>query len=169
MKHTRTTIIALVSVSAALGAAAAPAPLTATVSSAVYVFVPRGAPGPNCARVLPLSRRVEKPAVLTGAMKALVAGPTTAERAQGYGGWFSRKTAGVVRSVRVSHGTAYVDFRNFSRVIPNASSSCGSSLLLAQLDRTALQFPSVKRTAYSFDGNRRSFYEWLQRRVPGAR
>ena len=47
-----------------------------------------------------------------------------------------------------------------------ASTSCGSLLLLAQLDRTAKRFPCVKRTSYSFAGNRRAFYEWLQRRAP---
>jgi hypothetical protein len=99
-------------------------------------------------------------------MRALLRGPTPAERRQGYGGWFSAKTAGMLRGVRVSNGVAYVDFRNFSRVIPGASSSCGSALLLAQLDRTAKYFPTVRRTVYSFDGSVRAFYEWLQRSPP---
>jgi hypothetical protein len=46
--------------------------------------------------------------VLTGAIRALLAGPTAAERARGYGGWFSKKTAGHLRSVRVADGVAYV-------------------------------------------------------------
>jgi hypothetical protein len=41
-------------------------------------------------------------------------------------------------------------------------------LLLAQLDRTAKQFPTVRRTVYSFDGSARTFYEWLQRSPPPA-
>lgn len=132
----------------------------------VQIFVPRGEPGARCTRVFPLPRRVAKPAVLTGALRALVAGPTAAERARGYGSWFSAKTTGMVRSVRVARGVAYVDFRDFSRLISNASSSCGSALLLAQLDRTTLQFPTVERAVYSFVGNRRAFYEWLQRDAP---
>ena len=99
-------------------------------------------------------------------MRALLRGPTAAERGRGYGGWFSRKTAGMLRSVRITKGVAYVDLRNFSRVIPNASSSCGSALLLAQLDRTAKQFPNVRRPVYSFNGSARAFYEWLQRSPP---
>jgi hypothetical protein len=134
--------------------------------ASVQVFAPRGGPGASCARVHALPRAVEKPAVLAGAMRALVAGPTAAERRRGYGGWFSSRTAGSVRSVRLARGTAHVDFRDLSRTIPNASSSCGSTLLLAQLDRTARQFPTVARTVYSFDGSRRAFYEWLQRPVP---
>jgi hypothetical protein len=134
----------------------------------VRIFVSRGDPGPRCDRVLPLRRTVRSPAALTGALRALLRGPTPAERSRGYGGWFSSKTAGTLRRVRLVAGVAYVDFRNFSRLIPNASSSCGSALLLAQLDRTATQFATVRRTVYSFDGSRKAFYEWLQRSPPGS-
>ena len=44
--------------------------------------------------------------------------------------------------------------------------SCGSAMLLAQLDRTATRFPTVTRAVYSFDGSRRAFYEWLQMTTP---
>lgn len=132
---------------------------------AVVIYAPHGISN-NCARVLPLTRVVPAPALLSGAMRALLAGPTKAERARGYGGWFSTKTAGHLRSVRIAHGIASIDFRNFAVHIPNASSSCGSTLLLAQLDRTAEQFPNVMRAVYSFDGSRAAFYEWLQREAP---
>jgi Sporulation and spore germination len=133
----------------------------------VEIFAPRGSTSTRCERVYPLARSVRGPAVLGGAMRALLAGPTAAERARGYGGWFSARTAGRVRSVRLSGGIAYVDFRDFRRIIPNASSSCGSTLLLAQLNRTATQFPTVRAAVYSFDGSRRAFYEWLQLAAPG--
>ena len=42
----------------------------------------------------------------------------------------------------------------------------GSTLLLAQLDRTAKQFTSVRHTLYSLNGNRQAFYEWLQLATP---
>lgn len=131
----------------------------------VSIYAPRGA-SYECARVLPLKRTVDAPTLLKGAMQALLAGPTKAERAHGYGGWFSAKTAGHLRSVRIVHGVAFIDFRAFARDIPNASTSCGSTLLLAQLDRTARQFPTVNLTVYSFDGSRQAFYGWLQRDPP---
>ena len=134
----------------------------------VWIYAPRGT-NQSCTRVLPLRRTVASPAVLRGAMRALLAGPTAAERARGYRGWFSEKTAGHLRGVRIADGVAYVDFRTFARDIPNASSSCGSALLLAQLEWTAKQFPTVRRAVYSFDGSRRAFYEWLQRDVPPTR
>ncbi|MEX2553572.1 MAG: hypothetical protein WD627_11300 [Actinomycetota bacterium] len=53
-------------------------------------------------------------------------------------------------------------------MIPNASSSCGSAQLLAQLDGTARQFDEVDRTLYSINGDAGTFYEWLQLAVPDA-
>jgi hypothetical protein len=142
-----------------------PTPAPAAKPRAVLIYAPRGVPN-DCAHVLPLRRLVPRPALLAGAVRALLAGPTRAERARGYGGWFSAETAGHLRSVRVARGVAYIDFGNLAVHIPNASTSCGSTLLFAQLERTATQFSSVDRTIYSFDGSRGAFYGWLQRRVP---
>jgi spore germination protein GerM len=111
-------------------------------------------------------RTVRAPAVLKGAMRALLRGPTASERTRGYAGWFSRRTAGRLNGVRIGEGVAHIDFRDFRHIIPNASTSCGSALLLAQLDRTALQFPTVDRAVYSFDGSVKRFYHWLQRDPP---
>lgn len=150
----------------ALVSTASPEPIA--TAHVVSIYVPQGV-GNDCARVLPLRRVVEGPALLKGAMQALLAGPTKAERARRYGGWFSAKTAGHLKSVRISNGVAFIDFRSFAREIPNASTSCGSTLLLAQLDRTAKQFKAVKRTIYSFNGSSHTFYEWLQRDAPEPR
>jgi hypothetical protein len=72
----------------------------------------------------------------------------------------------MLRGVNLVHGVASIDFKDFRRIIPGASSSCGSALLLAQLDRTATQFPTVDRAVYSFNGSRSAFYEWLQLSPP---
>ena len=169
MKRLIVIMFFLVGVGALLAVAAASAPTTSRTPNgraAVKVFAPRGGPGPSCARVYPLRRTVSTPAVLTGAMRALLAGPSAAELRAGYGGWFSARTANKLRSVQIRRSVAYVDFRDFSRLIPNASSSCGSALLLAQFDRTTMQFPTVSRAVYSFNGSRHAFYEWLQRAEP---
>ncbi len=72
----------------------------------------------------------------------------------------------MLAGVRIARGVAYVDFHDLRRLIRNASTCCGSALLLVQLDRTVLQFPSVHRTVYSIEGRRSTFYEWLQRPTP---
>lgn len=163
------TATALLSAGAGVGVPARPeSTATSTARTTVQVYLPRGSIGPNCRRVLPRPRRTTGPAVLRGAMEALVEGPTAAEAARGYDGWFSRRTAGRVRSVRIVRSVARIDFRDFSRIIPNASTSCGSALLLAQLNRTALQFPTVTTAVYSFDGSVAAFYDWLQLSRPGT-
>ncbi len=159
--------VALLALAAATAHSRPAAPVPDLVR--VHVFFPRGGPGPSCTRVYARDRTVRAPGVLAGAMRSLVKGPTAAERKLGYGGWFGAKTAGTLRSARVARGVAYVDFRTFSGAIPNASSSCGSALLMAQLDRTARQFPTVRMTLYSFDGKARAFYEWLGYVSPDGR
>lgn len=151
----------------AVGTAIGAASTAGTAGTAkVKVYFPRGATGTSCARVHARARTVATPGVLRGAMAALLRGPTRAERARGYRGWFSARTAGRLRSVRIARGVAYIDLRDLRRIIPNASTSCGSALLLAQLNRTARQFPAVRRTVYSFDGDVGAFYEWLQLSPP---
>jgi hypothetical protein len=119
------TVVLLIGIGASASAASAPQAVPSTDASMdVKVFAPRGGPGLTCARVYPLRRTVPTPAVLKGALRALLAGPTAAERRRGYGGWFSSKTA--------------------------------------------TQFPSVRRAVYSFNRDRRAFYEWLQRNAPEA-
>ncbi len=120
--------------------------------------------GDPCSTAVGVTRQVPPPGLLRGALEALLAGPTPAEQAQGYGGWFSAATAGMLRSVRLDAGTAYVDLdAALATTIPNASTSCGSGGLLAQLDQTVLQFPTVAHVRYSFEGDEAAFYEWLQR------
>ncbi|MDA8310338.1 MAG: GerMN domain-containing protein [Actinomycetota bacterium] len=105
-------------------------------------------------------------AVLRTALDELLAGPSAAERAAGLTSWFSStwapSTAGYLRSVTVSSGNATVDFGDLPSVIPNASTSTGSHLLLSQLDATVFQFPSITSVIYRIDGSCQAFGEWLQ-------
>jgi Sporulation and spore germination len=157
----------LLGVAASAAAATGSVARVRTASTArVKVFFPRGQVGRECSRVQSRYRSVRAPAVLRGALTELLRGPTAGERRLGYGGWFSGRTAGRLNSVRLRGAIARVDFRDFRRIIPNASASCGSAMLLAQLDRTVLQFPTVHRVVYSFDGSVRRFYEWLQLSPP---
>lgn len=146
-------------------ASAMPSPSPSAVTSTLQIFLHSGN-ADRCDEVVAVPRTVDGEATLLAAMRALVAGPTADETAQGLGGWFTHQTAGVVRRAEIANGVARVDFEDLRSVIPNASSSCGSAMLLAQLDSTARQFPSVTSTRYSIRGDERAFYEWLQRDVP---
>lgn len=132
----------------------------------VQVYVGHADRGDPCEDVFPLDREVPADAPLRGALEALLAGPTEQEADAGYGGWFSAETEGMLHGVRLDDGTAHVDFADFSEVIPNASTSCGSALLLGQLDATVTQFDTVTEARYAFDGDQEAFYEWLQLAPP---
>ena len=84
----------------------------------------------DCATVFAVARQVPKTAaVATAALNQLFAGPTEAERAAGYRSPFSAATAGLLRGVRVDHGSAYVDLNDPRPLLPGATSSCGAAEL----------------------------------------
>lgn len=120
----------------------------------------------GCGHVTAVPRLVESPRVLAGAIEVLLAGPNDAELAAGYGSWFSPETGWELASVTISDAIAYIDLTEDSDPIPNASTSCGSMALFAQLDMTATQFPSVERAVYSIGGDMAAFYHWFERDVP---
>jgi hypothetical protein len=93
-------------------------------------------------------------------------GPTSDEQENGLTSWFSSATAGALRSVSITDGVARVDLDDFSGTIAGASTSCGSNMLLRQLNRTATQFPTVHQAIYSFEGDVDAFYAWLQGSPP---
>lgn len=133
---------------------------------AVEVFFHRGQ-NTDPGMVSPVKRQVAASArVAESTLAALLAGPTEAEQAQGYWSHFSARTAGLLNTLRIANDVAHADFRDFSKVIPSASSSAGSAALLAELDTTLRQFPAICASVYSFDGNVSGFYEWLQMVAP---
>ncbi len=116
----------------------------------------------DCATVFAVARQVPTTAaVATAALNQLFAGPTEAERAAGYRSPFSAATAGLLRGVRVDHGSAYLDLNDPRPLLPGATSSCGAAELRTQLERTLRQFPTVRRVIFAIDGEPRAFYEWM--------
>lgn len=100
---------------------------------------------------------------LRTALEWLVRGPTAEERARGIRSWFSGETAGALKSVEIGPtGRAVVEFHDLRPLIPGASSSAGSAMLLDQLNRTVFHFPGVRSVEYRMDGSCAAFWEWLQ-------
>lgn len=117
----------------------------------------------ECAAVYPVSRDASgHPDMRFAVLSALLRGPTEEEKAEGYSSFFSADTAGAQRSLSVQNGTAYVNLTDLRQVIPNASTSCGSASLMAQLETTLMQFPGVERVIVAFDGDTQAFYDWIQ-------
>ena len=107
------------------------------------------------------------PAVLHAALGQLLAGPTAAEREAGATSWFSDATD-LFLDVTLDEGHAVVDLGDLRTVIPNASTSAGSQMLLSQLDATVFQFDNVESVLYRIDGDADAFYQWLQLDTPGS-
>ncbi|HSW42878.1 MAG TPA: GerMN domain-containing protein [Patescibacteria group bacterium] len=99
---------------------------------------------------------------LAEAMRALLAGPTQADQAEGFVSWFSAATREHLRRVVIrADGTAVVDFVGFSNIIPNASTSAGMFRLLSEIRATAFQFDRVTSLELRFDGSCDAFWTWL--------
>ena len=118
----------------------------------------------ECDDVVVYERQVDASAdPIVAAFESLVAGPTIDEQASGAGSFFSAETTGVVASAVADDGVLVVNFDDLRSVIPNASTTCGSMALLAQLTTTAFQFDDVERVRYEIDGSCDTFAGWLQR------
>jgi spore germination protein GerM len=132
----------------------------------VTVYFDNGQLNPDaadCGQVYGVPREIpNSDDVLTATLEELLAGPTAAEKAQGYTSWFSDDTKDALLSAEVSGGTSYVDLDDLRTTIPNASTSCGSEALLAQLTTTAQQAGLTPRVLYAIEGEPRTFWEWLQ-------
>ncbi|MCY7326565.1 MAG: cell wall-binding repeat-containing protein [Microbacteriaceae bacterium] len=132
----------------------------------VQVFFANTSLGAECSDVFPVPRTVDAAAPLRPTLEALLTGPTPAEQALGYGGWFSSATEGMLNDVSIESRVAYADFDDLRPVIPNASTSCGAAGMLSQLESTATQFDTVDDAHYSLVGSGVEFSEWLQMTPP---
>jgi hypothetical protein len=129
----------------------------AAADSVTVVFTKDEAPAP-VRRPVP-----DSTPLLRAALEWLVRGPNPEERTAGIRSWFSGATAESLRSVEVdSAGRAVVDFHDLRRLIPNASSSFGSAMLLQELNGTVFQFPEIRSVEYLMEGSCDLFWEWLQ-------
>lgn len=118
----------------------------------------------DCSAVFPLERQLtqaQRVAPARETLRQLLAGPTAEERAAGYHSLFSPASADLLKRLRTSGGTAYVDLADFRTRLPGSSSSCGAAEFRAQIERTLLQFSSISRVRYAIDGDPRPFHDWM--------
>lgn len=98
--------------------------------------------------VAPVRRAVARtPQVGRAALVALLAGPTAAERRQGYSSAIPSGTT--LRRVSIARGVATVDLGGR---LQSGGGSSSMLLRVAQVVHTATQFPTVSRVAFRLDG-----------------
>lgn len=118
------------------------------------------APAPIAVDTASEAPALEPEAELRAALETLLRGPTEPRSAPT---WFSPATAGALRSVSIdSAGHATVDFEDLRALIPNASSSAGSAILLEELNSTVFGVDGVTSVDYQIEGSCERFWEWLQ-------
>lgn len=140
-------------------------PTTTTTLAGVTVEVFFGTgDGTDCTSVAGFDRQIAATSdvPIESTLQALLAGPTEAERADGAFSFFGPETADLEVDATLVNGALTVDFADFSAIIPNASTSCGSANLLAELTTTVFQFPEVTSVVYAFDGSCEAYGEFLQ-------
>lgn len=133
-------------------------PGTPRPTTTVVVYFTRDERPVPVQRVVPPTRDTLRAAIL-----ALLEGPTPEERAAGLTSFFSEQTAGMLNAATIDeHGHAVVDLEDLRPVIPNASTSTGSTIFLGELNSTAFAIPRIRSVEYRIDGNCDAFWEWLQ-------
>jgi hypothetical protein len=102
----------------------------------------------TCNAVFPLSRLVQKTqAVAKAALEELLAGPTDAEKLQGYS--TSIPAGSKLNSISIVNGEARADFNEATE---SGGGSCSMAARVAQIKETLLQFPTVTSVKLSING-----------------
>lgn len=117
----------------------------------------------SCQEVFPVTRTVPKTAaVAKAALEQLFAGPTKEEQKKAYSSFFSDKTKSLLISVKIKNQAAYVNLKKLEAFLSSgANSSCGGGTF-SQIEQTLLQFPTIKKVFYAFEGDPADFYDWAQ-------
>ena len=116
----------------------------------------------DCQKVAPVKRTIPKTtAPATASLHELFKGPTEQE-AKEYSGFSPKETEGILKSVKVKNGAAYVNFtKRVFEQMGNATTSCGGGFF-SMVEATLKQFPTIKNVYYAIEGNSNDFYEWVQ-------
>lgn len=103
----------------------------------------------DCSVVYPVERMAkETSAVARLALEELLAGPTPEERALGY--YTSINPGVTIRHLAVSGGEAVVDLSR--EVETGVAGSCQVEAIRAQLERTLMQFDTIRNVSLTVDG-----------------
>ncbi len=116
----------------------------------------------HCNKVYPVTRTIPKTAaVASAALEELLKGPTT-EEAKSFSGFAPPETNGIVKSVKVKNGAAFMNFtKAVYQQMGNATTSCGGGFF-SMVEATLMQFPTIKKVYYAIEGSTNDFYEWVQ-------
>lgn len=99
--------------------------------------------------------------VLTATMRELVKGPDDSERALGFVSFFTPATEDAVADIRLSSGTAIIDFTGIEDM-PNVTTATGGQFFIANLNANVFQFDTIDAAEYRLDGSCDAFWALFQ-------
>jgi len=134
-------------------------------SMTIKIYLSNDKLNPNiddCTKVFPVNRTIPKTtATAMAAMKELFKGATKDEETKGYSGMPAEDTNGILKSINVKNGAAYVNFTKLLLTqMGTATTSCGGAQYFGMIESTLKQFPTIKKIYYAVEGNANEFYEW---------
>jgi len=117
----------------------------------------------DCTKVFPTPRTIPKTkAVAAAALEELFKGTTKEEEAKEFWFFSPAETKGILKSINVKSGGAYVNFTNrVYEQMGTATTSCGGGFF-SSIEKTLTQFPTIKKVYYAVEGDTNGFYEWVQ-------
>ncbi len=118
----------------------------------------------DCNKVFPVTRKIPKTsAIAKAALEEMFKGVTKEEEAKGYGRIPPAESNGILKSINVKNGAAYVNFtKRVLEQMGNATTSCGGGQYFGMIEKTLTQFPTIKKVYYAVEGDTNEFYEWVQ-------
>jgi spore germination protein GerM len=118
----------------------------------------------SCALVYPLKRSIDKSSFsVESVLKNLFMGPSKKEKKLGYSSYFSKKTSNILKHIYLDkeNFTAYINLKDIRSILPDITSSCGSTEFISQITETLKQFPNIDRIIFAINGNAKLFYQWI--------
>ncbi|TWJ24289.1 GerMN domain-containing protein [Micromonospora endolithica] len=142
-----------------------PATEPTTGTRRVKLFLLRERAGQRCPQVVTVTREVPARSVAKEALRALLDGPTTADRAAGLTSAFDGD-AHRFRYLKLEGTNARADFTDLDGILA-PDDSCEETKLLEPMRRTLEQFDWIEQARFSIRGDQRAFYvDVLHDRVP---
>jgi spore germination protein GerM len=117
----------------------------------------------DCNDVKPTPRTIPRTqAVARAALDELFKGVTPEEEAKGFVSFDPEETSGILKSINIKNGYAYINFNEIVyEQLGAATTSCGGGFF-SSIEATLKQFPTIKKVFYAIEGSPADFYEWVQ-------
>jgi hypothetical protein len=118
----------------------------------------------DCRLVYPVTRKIPKTkSVAFATLQELFKGVNEEEKAKGYSAFSAEETKGILKSIKIKNGAAYINFSDrVYQQLGTATTSCGGAYFFSSLEKTLKQFPTIKKVFYAIERNPADFYEWVQ-------